>query len=39
MIQNTEKPTALMPGVRKAAILLVVLGEEAGASVMRRPPC
>ena len=36
MITNTEKPAALMLGIRKAAILLVVLGEEAGADIMSR---
>lgn len=36
MIANAEKPTSMMPGTRKAAILLVVLGEEAGAEVLSR---
>jgi flagellar motor switch protein FliG len=36
MITNTEKPAGMIPGVRKAAILLVVLGEEAGAEIMSR---
>jgi len=34
MITNTEKPTNMIPGLRKAAILVVVLGEEAGAAIL-----
>jgi len=34
MITNTEKPTAMMPGIRKAAILIVVMGEEVGSGIM-----
>lgn len=34
MITNTEKPTSMIPGLRKAAILMVVLGEQVGASVL-----
>ncbi len=34
MITNTEQPTALMPGLRKAAILIVVLGADLGAEIM-----
>ena len=34
MITNAEKPTTMMPGIRKAAILTVVLGEEIGAGIM-----
>ncbi|MBM3737492.1 MAG: flagellar motor switch protein FliG [Acidobacteria bacterium] len=36
MITNTEKPVTMVPGIRKAAILLVVLGEAVGAEVMSR---
>ena len=32
MITNSEKPTAMMPGLKKAAILIVALGEETGDS-------
>ncbi|MEZ5353656.1 MAG: flagellar motor switch protein FliG [Bryobacteraceae bacterium] len=34
MIANAEKPTALMPGIRKAAILMVALGAETSADIM-----
>jgi flagellar motor switch protein FliG len=34
MIANAEKPTAMMPGLRKAAILLVALGAEQSGDVM-----
>ncbi len=37
MIANAEKPAVMMlPGVKKAAILMVVLGEEIGADIMSR---
>jgi flagellar motor switch protein FliG len=35
MITNTEKPIAMMPGLRKAAILVVVLGEQVAGSILR----
>lgn len=36
MIANTERPLALtIPGLRKAAILLVTLGEQVGAEILR----
>lgn len=34
MITNTEKPVAMMPGIRKAAILLVALENDVGSEVM-----
>lgn len=34
MITNSEKPTAMMPGLKKAAILIVALGEETGAMIL-----
>jgi flagellar motor switch protein FliG len=34
MITNSEKPSTMIPGLRKAAILMVVLGEQVGASIM-----
>ena len=34
MITNAEKPTSMMPGIRKAAILMVMLGEKPAADVM-----
>ncbi len=35
MITNAERPTASMPGLRKAAILVVVLGEQVGGGILR----
>jgi flagellar motor switch protein FliG len=34
MIANAEKPTTMLPGVRKAATLIVSLGEEAASLIM-----
>jgi flagellar motor switch protein FliG len=34
MITNAERPTSMMPGLKKAAILIVVMGEEAGANIL-----
>jgi flagellar motor switch protein FliG len=34
MIANAEKPTSMLPGIRKAATLLVSLGEEAAALIL-----
>ncbi len=36
MITNAEKPTSMIPGVRKAAILMVVVGEHVAAEVLSR---
>lgn len=36
MITNAEKPTSMMPGLRKAAILMVVVGDQAAAEVVSR---
>lgn len=36
MIANAEKPATIMPGLRKAAILMVALGDEVGTEVMGR---
>jgi len=38
MILNTKGPMEVMPGVRKAAILLITLGEQAGADLLREIP-
>lgn len=35
MIQNTEKPVAALPGIRKAAILLISLGDAASADILK----
>jgi flagellar motor switch protein FliG len=35
MIRNAEKPTAPMPGVRKAAILMIILGDQTSADILR----
>jgi flagellar motor switch protein FliG len=34
MITNAERPTSMMPGLKKAAILIVVMGEAAGAEIL-----
>lgn len=34
MITNSEKPTAMMPGLKKSAILVVAMGEEMGALIL-----
>jgi flagellar motor switch protein FliG len=34
LITNTEKPITMMPGIRKAAILVVAMGAEVGSEVM-----
>jgi flagellar motor switch protein FliG len=34
MITNTERPTSMMPGLRKAAIFVVVLGDEVGGMIL-----
>jgi flagellar motor switch protein FliG len=34
MITNAERPAPPMPGIRKAAIMLVVLGEQVAAEIM-----
>lgn len=36
MITNAEKPTSMIPGVRKAAILMVVVGEHVASEVLSR---
>ncbi|MBK9170998.1 MAG: flagellar motor switch protein FliG [Bryobacterales bacterium] len=35
MIQNTERPLAMIPGPKKAALLLVTLGEEAAGEILK----
>jgi len=35
MITNAEKPVAPLPGIRKAAILLLTLGDEGSAEILR----
>jgi flagellar motor switch protein FliG len=35
MIQNLDKPLPPLPGLRKAAILLLVLGDEASSEILR----
>jgi flagellar motor switch protein FliG len=34
MITNTERPTSMMPGLRKAAIFIVVMGDEVGGQIL-----
>ena len=36
MISNAEKPTSMLPGIRKAATLVVSLGEEAAALILAK---
>jgi len=36
MIKNAEKPTSMMPGIRKAAVLMVVMGDQAASEVLSR---
>lgn len=36
MITNAEKPTSMMPGIRKAAVLMVVVGDQAATEVLSR---
>jgi flagellar motor switch protein FliG len=36
LILNTAKTPTLVPGIRKAAVLLLTIGEEAGAELMRQ---
>src|ERR1035438_5317290 len=36
MIQNAEQVPNALPGVRKAAILLVILGEAASSEIMKQ---
>ncbi len=35
MIRNAEKPTSPMPGVKKAAILMIILGDQTSADILR----
>jgi flagellar motor switch protein FliG len=35
MIRNAEKPTSPMPGIKKAAILMIILGDQVSADIMR----
>jgi flagellar motor switch protein FliG len=35
MIANTEKPAGMIPGIRKAAILLIILGDQVSAELLR----
>jgi len=34
MITNAEKPNLMIPGIRKAATLILLMGEQVGASIM-----
>jgi flagellar motor switch protein FliG len=36
MITNAEKPTSMMPGIKKAAVLMVVVGDHAASEVLSR---
>jgi flagellar motor switch protein FliG len=36
MIKNAEKPTSMMPGIKKAAVLMVVVGDIAASEVLSR---
>lgn len=36
MITNAEKPTSMMPGIRKAAVLMVVVGDQTATEVLSR---
>src|SRR5437660_3316152 len=35
MIYNAEQPPAVLSGIRKAAILMIILGEEISAEILR----
>lgn len=35
MITNADKPVSMVPGLRKAAILVTVLGEQVGGAILR----
>jgi len=36
MIRNAEKPTSPTPGVKKAAILMIILGDQVGAEILKQ---
>jgi flagellar motor switch protein FliG len=36
MIANAEKPAGMIPGIRKAAILLIILGDQVSAELLRQ---
>jgi len=36
MIRNAEKPSSPTPGVKKAAILMIILGDQVGAEILRQ---